>query len=108
MELFMSAKTHGIGIATIPASKWTSKVIQITCAQRSFHMIRSGDYTMEELHQEVARLMSCHPKELFVVASDVDMNVPSKAPGTLLADVSRIEFRTAQGDYSSDVEMDDM
>jgi hypothetical protein len=95
MELFTSAKTHGIGIATIPASKWTSKVMQITCAQMSFHMIRSGDYTIEELHREVARLMSRHPSELVVVASDVDMDVLTKANGSLLPDVSRIDFQFA-------------
>ena len=94
-------------------AKWTDDVIRVNCADKAFDFIRSGDFTIEELQDEVARLMRCNPREIIVVASDVDMKSETKsmAPdcsATFLSYATRIHFKIVRAADADDVEMEDV
>ncbi|KAF2830259.1 hypothetical protein CC86DRAFT_368082 [Ophiobolus disseminans] len=81
----------------------TAVVLWVTCADKVFYFSRSGDYTMGQLRQEVARLMSCNPSSL--VAADTDVPVESQNSATFLSYASRIHFHIVGAETSDDVEM---
>lgn len=85
------------------------KKIIVTCADRAFHFVHSDDLTLEELQHTVALLMQCNPHSLEVLATDVDMekntDAPGRGPVDALSYASRVHFRIT--DDSEDVEMED-
>jgi hypothetical protein len=63
-ELVTPAATSPCAPEHFPPGKWTCEVVEVSCVHPMFHIRRSDGLTMVQLHQEVARLMSCHPKQL--------------------------------------------
>jgi hypothetical protein len=92
-------------------AKNASNTIRVSCDDRAFDFICSGDLTFNEVQAEVARLMRCEPCKLILIASDVDLEMESKSlvsgSATFLSHAS-IHFRIMHVAHASDVEMEDV
>jgi hypothetical protein len=91
-------------------ANFAQNIVKVFCADKVFHFVSSEDYTMWELHEKVARLMSCNTYEICAVATNVDMELPIKSqdPSTPLSHIRWVRFRTERSKESKDVEMEDV
>lgn len=89
-----------------------TKHIRVSCAGQNFDFIRSEDLTLDDLRNEVARLMRCDPCQLIVITTDLDLETYVQSgisnPAVAITNAERVHFLCLNIPYSNAKQKDEM